>query len=582
MTTIVHRSKVAINRVVLIFVGVQTNMLTEDVVRSGNNTPRFWRKRAFILATIFATLAFVLLSYPSVPVASEDSTWSTMKSGTTSIIRDIWGTSNSNVYVAGYNGTILHYDGNSWVPMVSGTENDLTCIWGDSDSDVFAVGYIGIILHYDGSGWTPMESITENALSRIWGHSSSDVFVVGNNGTILHYDGIAWSPMTSGTTSPLNGVWGYSGSDVFAVGNSGIILHYDGSSWAPMTSGTTNTLVDVWGSLGSDVFAVGRSGTILHYDGIGWNPMTSGTLQHLYGVWGSSSSDVYAVGESGTIVHYDGTGWSQMNSGTEEILGALWGSSATDVFASGFNGTLLHFTGDRSIVPPPAPEKTVPPPAPEEVVLSGTWNGTEMSIPVELHKGDRIIGDMSIARYNMWARITAPSGILVDLNKVTSAHVDYVSETSGTLFFTFVHLYGLGSPLYNVTYTIYPSTGSTTMPTPSPPPPTAPPVTTPPVTPPASSADSPTWGWIIVGFIVMGIFLLFARAAGKRSRGDYIEDEEAPSRDRIIIFKEGRRRKITCPDCEGTGYKKMMRGQIGGPGMEPKECRRCRGTGFLD
>ena len=577
MTTAVHWSKVAINRVVLIVVGLPSDMLTENVVGSGNNTPRFWRKRAFILVTIFATLAFVLLSYPSVTVASEGSTWSTMKSGTTSIIRDIWGTSSSNVYVVGYNGTILHYDGTSWVPMVSGTENNLTSIWGNSGSDVFAVGYTGIILHYDGSGWNPMASSTKNHLTRIWGHSGSDVFVIGNSGTILHYDGTAWSPMTSGTTSPLNGVWGHSGANVFAVGNSGVILHYDGSSWAPMTSGTTNTLVDVWGSSVNDVFAVGISGTILHYDGIGWNPMSSGTVQHLYGVWGSSSIDVFAAGESGTIVHYDGTGWRPMDSGTKEIMGALWGSSATDVFAVGFNGMILHFASDHTAIPSPAPE---------EVVLSGTWNGAEMSIPVELHKGDRIIGDMSIARYNMWARITAPSGILVESNKVTSAHVDYVSETSGTLFFTFVHLYGLGSPLYNVTYTIYPSTGSTTIPPPSPPPPTAPPVTTSPLDGgDDAGVDSPMWGWIIVGFIVLGILFAFVAARDRvRRKRYYDEDYEVrgvPSGERHVYHHFPRR----CKRCGGTGKVKrpMMPIQRGGLGMKEQydDCPVCRGTGVV-
>jgi hypothetical protein len=38
-----------------------------------------------------------------------------------------------------------------WSPMTSGTTNDLNGVWGSSSSDVFAVGYNGTILHYDGS-----------------------------------------------------------------------------------------------------------------------------------------------------------------------------------------------------------------------------------------------------------------------------------------------------------------------------------------------------------------------------------------------------------------------------------------------
>ena len=63
-------------------------------------------------------------------------------------------------------------------------------MWGSSGSDVFAVGEDGTILHYDGSGWSAMSSGTTNELYGVWGSSGSDVFAVGDGGTILHYDGM--------------------------------------------------------------------------------------------------------------------------------------------------------------------------------------------------------------------------------------------------------------------------------------------------------------------------------------------------------------------------------------------------------
>ena len=137
--------------------------------------------------------------------------------------------------------------------------NTLLDIWGSSGSNVFAVGANGTILHYNGSAWSLMTSGTTQALSGIWGSSGNDVFAVGTGGTILHYNGSAWSLMTSGTTQYLNRIWGNSGSDVFAVGGGGTILHYNGSAWSPMTSGTTQALNGIWGSSGSDVFAVGEA-----------------------------------------------------------------------------------------------------------------------------------------------------------------------------------------------------------------------------------------------------------------------------------------------------------------------------------
>ena len=94
----------------------------------------------------------------------------------------------------------------AWSPMTSGTTNGLKGIWGSSGSDVFAVGSNGTILHYDGNAWSPMSSGTTDVLKGVWGSSGSDVFAVGSNGTILHYDGNTWSPMSSGTTNGHKGI----------------------------------------------------------------------------------------------------------------------------------------------------------------------------------------------------------------------------------------------------------------------------------------------------------------------------------------------------------------------------------------
>jgi len=156
------------------------------------------------------------------------------------ILNSVWGSSGSDVFAVGYNGTIVHYDGSNWSTMNSGTTSDLTYVWGSSGSNVFAVGYNGTIVHYDGTNWSTMNTGTTDSFSGVWGSSGSDVFAVGYNGTILHYDGANWSTMNSGTTDYLSSVWGSSGSDVFAVGAGGIIVHYDGTNWSTMNTGTTS------------------------------------------------------------------------------------------------------------------------------------------------------------------------------------------------------------------------------------------------------------------------------------------------------------------------------------------------------
>jgi hypothetical protein len=268
-----------------------------------------------------------------------------MSSGTSENFADVWGSSGSDIFAVGTNGTILHYDGTSWSSMASPTTYRLSGVWGSSGSDVFASGSYGIIIHYNGTSWSSMASPTSLFLFDIWGSSGSDVFAVGEQGIIFHYNGANWSPMDSPTIQWLARLWGSSGSDVFAVGREGTIIHYNGSDWIPMTSGTSKFLTGIWDNSGSDIFAVGADGTILHYNGTDWTPMVSGTSVTLQDVWGNSGSDVFAVGEEGTILHYNGTDWTPMVSGTSGTLIGVWGSSGSNVFAVGANGTILRYDG---------------------------------------------------------------------------------------------------------------------------------------------------------------------------------------------------------------------------------------------
>ncbi|MCP4346651.1 MAG: choice-of-anchor D domain-containing protein [Desulfobacterales bacterium] len=290
------------------------------------------------------------------PSRGKASCWTlqySFQNGPNIYLNSVWGSSGSDVFAVGGDGTILHYDGISWTDMSSGTSSHLNKVWGNSGSDVFAVGDNGTILHYDGSSWSGMDSGTFYDFRDVWGSSGSDVFAVGvtqsqengeSNSLILHYDGSSWSDMNVDPSYRIYGVWGSSESDVFAVGD-GVILHYDGSSWSLMTSGS---FFEIWGTSGSDVFAVGPWCITIHYDGTSWNSMYSDFCYEVSDIWGSSGSDVFISGgfdysnSSNIIQHYDGSSWTRMYLDIPTKIRGLWGSSDSDIFAVGGN-SIWHY-----------------------------------------------------------------------------------------------------------------------------------------------------------------------------------------------------------------------------------------------
>jgi hypothetical protein len=271
--------------------------------------------------------------------------WVQMSSGTSDALQAVWGTSASDIFAVGANGTILHYNGTSWSAMTSGTTDILLSVWGSASDDVWAVSPTGTVLHYNGTGWTTATTLSSQPYD-VWGSSASDIFAVGASGAIEHYDGTGWSSMTSSTTNGLLGVWGTSGSDVYAVGVGGTIVHYDGTSWSTMTSNTSNDVYEVWGWSSTSVYAVGYARTLVSWNGSSWTEESTSTFDSFWGVWGGPSY-LYLVGDQAsdrtTTTLYDGT-LVPMTSGNNTTLNDIWGTSDSDMWAVGEGGLILHGT----------------------------------------------------------------------------------------------------------------------------------------------------------------------------------------------------------------------------------------------
>lgn len=97
-------------------------------------------------------------------------------------------------------------------------------VWGTSPSNVFAVGAQGSLLRWNGTAWQQQSAIPFGGTLRgIFGRSANDIYAAGDSGAILHFDGTAWTREDSGTNVTLHSVF-VSGKSVYATGDNGSIL----------------------------------------------------------------------------------------------------------------------------------------------------------------------------------------------------------------------------------------------------------------------------------------------------------------------------------------------------------------------
>lgn len=100
-----------------------------------------------------------------------------------------WG-QGEELWAAGRNGVILHFDGTNWRTEESGTKATLNAIFGLSPNDIWAVGEAGTVLHFDGNRWllVGIDAYSGN-LKAIWGSASDDVWIGGEDG-MFHWGGV--------------------------------------------------------------------------------------------------------------------------------------------------------------------------------------------------------------------------------------------------------------------------------------------------------------------------------------------------------------------------------------------------------
>ena len=264
----------------------------------------------------------------------------------------IWGSSASNIFFVGENGTIRHHDGVMWKTMVSGTTTTLRSVWGSSATDVYAVGYSGTLLRFDGVSWSKIPGLQDPLQHLgVWASARTNVYVVGVQHA-LRYDGKHWkSAGTGNDKAHFDSIHGTGPNNIYMSDPDGWIHHFDGKSWSKSNTGGKASQA-VWSSSSTNVYVLSQD-KIFHGDGSKWQVAYTHPqkLYYYYGIWGSSHTDIFVVGggfsstSGAPIAHYDGSSWQVTITKQTRTLSGVWGSSHSDVYAAGSEAVVLHFDG---------------------------------------------------------------------------------------------------------------------------------------------------------------------------------------------------------------------------------------------
>lgn len=228
--------------------------------------------------------------------------------------------SEDDVYFAGSDSHVVHFDGSSFerIPAPGLGKHIVFGLWAAGEDDLYAVGAVGtrhgFIWHYDGEEFVEIpvpadvkmgDSSDVPPFFKVAGTSSDDIWIVGGEGTVLRgnaLDGFVSVP--SGTDEPLFTVHA-AADEVVIVGGSrdGVVLVADANSSSGalenLTPEDARLLQGAWVTETGEAWLSGRDGDLYVGDrgGFSPSPIESGLdVQSLHSIWMDPDGDLWSVG----------------------------------------------------------------------------------------------------------------------------------------------------------------------------------------------------------------------------------------------------------------------------------------------
>ncbi|MDP1994126.1 MAG: hypothetical protein Q8K40_02660, partial [Ignavibacteria bacterium] len=247
------------------------------------------------LEGIFASASTDLWVVGSLPIHGDGEKWTMYDVRATTdptlSLSKVWGTSSSNIYFSGQNGSLAHYNGKSWQKIESGTDFYLLDIYGTTAGDIYSAGLKvseakGIVLRRNKSG--QFETMVEGdivskeelfnpklygSLSSVWVDENNVIYTGGN--LFYQFKNNRWDYVKSLPENYIGGnpgtyyrgyigsVRGNASNDMIIAGDRNTLKHFNGVDWQQLGLPYSASSDISWGRVaikGNIAVAVGNEG----------------------------------------------------------------------------------------------------------------------------------------------------------------------------------------------------------------------------------------------------------------------------------------------------------------------------------
>jgi hypothetical protein len=300
----------------------------------------------------------------------------------------IGGSSASDLWMVGRQGTLLRWDGERFSGFAV-TDEHLTAVSGRSRDSAWAVGG-GKVLRWDGSTWSVVHDEPGQTFHAV-AEQAGEVWVGAEGGMVHHFREGQWAQERFAADGPGSGIYAASPDAVFVASSHGV-HRWDGHTWSQSVDGD---LQAVWGLSPSDVWAVGAGGVVKRWDGSHWSSeVLASQGGPAVAIAGTSDQDVWVVSHTlGTCQpcgafghHWDGAAWKTQRLSWPQLLNAAFAAAPGKTWFVGQSGTIVQFpssdTGEGPVIPFDATEITAA--GPDDVWLSACylsyhWDGAALT-----------------------------------------------------------------------------------------------------------------------------------------------------------------------------------------------------------